>query len=62
MGVGTEKRRKGEGKLYIPFSSAMVACSGLIEASTPWYRISDLEMSEMSAPMKSAVAMVAGRR
>ncbi len=35
------------------------ASVGLMEARRPWYRISDLEMSEMSAPMNSAVAIFA---
>ena len=41
--------------VFAPDSSESVACAGSMSARTPWYRMFDREVREISAPRKGAV-------
>lgn len=40
--------------LDVPFSKESVACAASMFERTPWYRILECDVSEISAPMKDA--------
>ena len=39
---------------HVPFSSASVACAASMFDKTPWYRMFECDVSEISAPMNDA--------